>query len=887
MRTIKPQRLGVLLRSFENERKQYLSVGILAYFAFDRPNRLLHEVNMYKALAPMFEEGLVLDECMPKAEQEVLVDGDAFAPGGPATACKVQLTLGKVDKTLYVVGDRRWKRGVATDPEPFERMTVSWARAFGGEGYEKNPRGRGMKEITDPETGATFHPLPNVELPNKLVASPSDRPEPAGLSGYELPWPQRRQYQGTYDKKWEEQRMPGFPEDFDWRFFNVAPPDQRLGEDLTPGAPFRIENMHADKRVLEGTLPTVRARCFMELRAGDELSLREVVMRPETLRLFPNIERGVLIYRGVIEVAEDDARDVEHLIVAAEDLGESRPVSHYRGALDRRLDKEKGYLELLRDRDLLPSSCFDGEPVEDEAIEGMADYESEQVITHNMRRRAQRQLDELRAELEAQGIDPDEKGVPKEIAPFEPAPPLEELPEFVEVQLERAKKERAAAEAQSEAQQAEARRIAEEHGIDIDALIAKGQQEGTGPPAFRAEAELARIRDQKQLAENAGIPLPHIDALLADPDLQRKLVEIEALQLDAYRRYAQHFPAAARLDMEASQALRVTVQAAVDAGESLAGRDLTGADLSGMSLAGVDLTGAFLESAVLVGADLSAAKLDDAVFARADLTDARLTGASLKGANFGEAILLRTDITGGVEATRAVFAKARLTETKLTGAELTGADMLEAVFDGADLSGAKGSGLFFMDCRLDRVRLTGVELTKCVFFQVSGAGADFSGARLDETAFLDADLPDVVFTGAQLSNFRVVGKSNMARGKFLGVAANMSNFRGIDLTGADFSGASLESSDFSECALEGACFYRAVAPSSMWVRANLKNANLTSLNAMLAIMQKANIRGANFQGANLFRVDFARIEGDEATNFDGALMKEIRFVERDQAGGRA
>ena len=40
-------------------------------------------------------------------------------------------------------------------------------------------------------------------------------------------------------------------------------------------------------------------------------------------------------------------------------------------------------------------------------------------------------------------------------------------------------------------------------------------------------------------------------------------------------------------------------------------------------------------------------------------------------------------------------------------------------------------------------------------------------------------------------------------------------------------------------------------------------------------------------GQNVLHVDFARIEGDEATNFDGALMKEIRFVERDQAGGRA
>ena len=879
MRTVKPQRLGVLLRTFENDRKHYVSVGILAFFAFDRPNRLLHEVNMYKALGPLFEEGLVLDECMPKAEPEVLVDGDAFAPGGkPAPGCKVRLGMATIDKSLYVIGDRHWVLSGPTDPVPFERMPVTWARAFGGEGFERNPKGRGFAEVVDPESGKKRRPLPNVELPNELITSPGDEPEPVSFSGYELPWPQRRQYQGTYDRKWEKERMPGFPEDFDWHFFNVAPPDQRLKDGLSLGTPFEIENMHPEKPVVRGHLPTVRARCFMELRGDDQL--REVMMRPETLRLFPNLERGILIYRGVIQVAEDDAHDVLNLVVAAEDVEEARPVSHYAGALSRRLDKDKGYLELLRDRDLLPSSAFEGEAVDGEAIEGMEDYETEQVITHNMRRRAQRQLDELRAELEAQGIDPDEKGIPAEIPPYQPAPDLEELPEFVESQLAKAKEHAALAEAQANAQQDEARRLAAEHGIDIEALIAEGQRSNTGPPAFRAEAQLEHIHQQKQLADNAGIPLPHIDALLADPELRTKLEEIERLQLEAYRRYAHHFPAAARLDAEPSQTLRASVQAALTAGESLAGRDLTGADLSALDMTGADLSGAFLEAANLSGATLSGANLDDAVLARADLTDANLAGASLRGTNFGEAVLIRTDISGGVDAERAVFAKAELVETNLADAKLTGADLLEAHFDGTNLEGAQGSGLFFMKNRLDQAILRGVTLIKCVFFEVSGQAADFSGATLDETAFVDADLPGIVFTGARLSNFRVVGSSSMAGGQFQNVVADMSNLRGVDLAGADFSGAQLEKSDFSECRLEGASFRRAVAPSSMWVRADLRNADLTSLNAMLAIMQKANIRGANFQGANLFRVDFARIEGDEATNFDGALMKQIRFVER-------
>ena len=35
-------------------------------------------------------------------------------------------------------------------------------------------------------------------------------------------------------------------------------------------------------------------------------------------------------------------------------------------------------------------------------------------------------------------------------------------------------------------------------------------------------------------------------------------------------------------------------------------------------------------------------------------------------------------------------------------------------------------------------------------------------------------------------------------------------------------------------------------------------------------------------GANLFRVDFALIKGNDGTNFDGANMKFIRFVDRSE-----
>ena len=64
----------------------------------------------------------------------------------------MRVQLGPIDKKLYVIGNRYWHRGSASDPEPFTRMAVSWENAFGGEGYDKNPLGRGYKPIEDERT---------------------------------------------------------------------------------------------------------------------------------------------------------------------------------------------------------------------------------------------------------------------------------------------------------------------------------------------------------------------------------------------------------------------------------------------------------------------------------------------------------------------------------------------------------------------------------------------------------------------------------------------------------------------------------------------------------------------------------------------------------------
>src|SRR5262249_50626404 len=159
---------------------------------------------------------------------------------------------------------------------------------------------------------------------------------------------------------------------------------------------------------------------------------------------------------------------------------------------------------------------------------------------------------------------------------------------------------------------------------------------------FRAQDQIDHLHHMKELSENADVPLPMVDVMLADPRFQEKLVATERQLLEAYRKGAHEFPAARRRQDSESLRLRVTVQAARDAGESLAGRDLTGLDLSRADLAGADLRNALLEAADLTGANLRGAVLEGAVLVRADLTETCLAGARLAGANLGEAKIHRT-----------------------------------------------------------------------------------------------------------------------------------------------------------------------------------------------------------------------------------------------------
>ncbi|WP_415713970.1 DUF2169 domain-containing protein [Maridesulfovibrio sp.] len=328
--------------------KFYLSVGVMVFFDLNDPDLLLDEQELWKTVPTQLGPKPILDQGVPKPRGEFLVSGSCFAPRGQTRpASQVRVRVGAKEKTLNIFGDRYWKNGLITEPEPFVEMPVVWANGFGGPDYPKNPQGKGMGKIPLPD-GSEAVPLPNVELPQQQIGSPSQKPDPAGLGPLDLMWPQRAQKNGTYDERWKNERWPFFPDDMDYEFFNAASEDQFVDGYFKGGESVEIKNMHPDFPLIESMLPRLRMRCFVTVNTKfkphkfpvgplpshqiqDDEEFREVSTRLETVWFFPSILRGLLIYRGTTEVVDDEGADVLRVLIRHEAQDEeAKPIEHYR-----------------------------------------------------------------------------------------------------------------------------------------------------------------------------------------------------------------------------------------------------------------------------------------------------------------------------------------------------------------------------------------------------------------------------------------------------------------------------------------------------------------------------------------------------------------------------
>ena len=266
MRVTKPIKQSVLHRTYQYRGENHFAVSAFTMFSLSEPAHVLPENDFWKKIADAIGKQEIFDAAMPKPNGEFVVFGSFFAPDNkPAQAGYVSVELGSARKRLNIYGDRHWVSAGMTlgvsEPQPMTEMPLNFANAFGGKDYKENPLGKGI-DMVEAE-GSKYKPLPNIESPDKLIGSPSDRPKPASMGPIDLTWPQRFKKVGTYDQQWLKNRAPGLADDIDFTHFNATAEDQWVNGFFNGYEHFALRNLHPEHALLEGDLPGLISRCFI------------------------------------------------------------------------------------------------------------------------------------------------------------------------------------------------------------------------------------------------------------------------------------------------------------------------------------------------------------------------------------------------------------------------------------------------------------------------------------------------------------------------------------------------------------------------------------------------------------------------------------------------
>lgn len=248
-----------------------------------------------------------------KPRVDVLLVGSAFAPERqPVEALVARVSLGELDKSIGVIGDRVWIDGPdgpePSAPRPFARMPLRYERAARA---PDNPLGFDLTRV--PVPGALA--LPNLEAADDeigLLRTVGFGPVLPSASA-------RRSLLHADGRAWIEGggRTPA-PPSLDFTFYNAAPRDQQI-EVVEPGGALLLENLSASYARLETRLPTVRPKAF--LVPGDLDQGIEIALRCDTVWI--DTDRGLLTlsWRGFLAVESADEEALGALVIAAESKG--------------------------------------------------------------------------------------------------------------------------------------------------------------------------------------------------------------------------------------------------------------------------------------------------------------------------------------------------------------------------------------------------------------------------------------------------------------------------------------------------------------------------------------------------------------------------------------
>ena len=658
-----------------------------------------------------------------KPRADVTLRGHAHAPGGRSSAAEVVFRFGRdrkrFERRLAVFGDRFWQKGlVPTHPEAFEAMPLVHERAYGGPDFVKNPLGRGRAPGPDGRT-----PLPNLEDRDNLIKSPTASPMPACCAPLPAFFRDRSSKLGTYGPAWTKTRWPYFPEDFDWAHFQHAPAAQQI-DFPTGDEPFDLRGVRPDEPRVSGKLAGAVPRAFAQRTTAAGGHFFEVVLRLDTVAFDADVMKVDLVWRGLLDVVDDEASDIAELYVLAGTTS---------GAA---VDPERARARYRAERG--PWPIVASEPGHGAPANAP---QAGQASAHEAR---------IGAKLRAAGVTAAGGGVTAAgggaaaagggAAAASPPPAGDVRP---------------AAPRDDEALRSEVRdRLAK--GVTLDGLELDGA-DLSGLDFSSQSLSFLNLKDavlrgcRLAATDLSGAVLAGAD--LSDATLERAVLAGADLTGAILERADLTEADLAVADLSGARAAGATFSRAHGAHPRFTGADLTRARFDGADIRAADLTRATLDGATFDDVKAAEIRLYEArgakaSFKRADLTEARADGARLTSCSLAL-----------VKAAASVWDGAVLDGSTFLGAALAGSGFARASCERTVLSGAD-----LTDARMPRAKLSGAQLVRANLMRASLEAADLTGADMRGANLHGAETWKAKLRGAKL-DLAIVTQTKLAKEK--------------------------------------------------------------------------------------------------------------------------
>ncbi len=715
------------------------------------------------------------DLALVKPQGEAWLTGTLSTPE-PVRELVCRARVGDVEMRFSVVGDRWWEpSGAMSAPAPFRSMELSWERAFGGPGFAANPAGRGI--APDPNDAAGRVALPNIELHDRLVRSPAERPEPAGAFPIPPTWPERAQLMGTYDASYMRERWPYYPADFSWRHFQAARPAQRIEGYWRGDEEIELAHLHPSHARVHCRLPSIKPRAFVR-EAAQRDALREIGLVLDTITIDAGQGRAFAVWRGSTACSGEALEELSHLYVLHEALDAARKPAEYLGSFVARLRAMH------------------------EEEHGFAAEEPPPSLPHRGAPEPARVENELKRPTPEQLVDEQRQ------AAFERRWPAEVVEELFPKDLDASTDDPQARDAQRTRLQTTIA-MAAELGLEPEAVEALRNIEASFEPVEEEAPDAAEPKRGAQPPPGMWTSQELRERVQRMLEAGESLVGLNAAEADL-----------SLLDLS---------------GQDLTGAILTKADLRSANLDGAVLDEAVLDEAVLEGATLRGTSLRGASLAlsqadRADFTEANLEGVRMERATLAGAVLRK------VRAGDASIEECLCTGADLQEARLERAILRRSNFDEADLWRAKMSeaavqGASFRLARLDHVDAPNLRAGDDADFSearmrwATFEGSSFAASVLIGTKFAESNLTRTSFVAARLEGAELLAVRARAA-VFTNASMSGASLAGADLLGARFEGAQLRLADLSNANLYQAELWRADVSQARLDGANVEGTKL-------------------------------------------------------------